>query len=321
MADRSFLRPESWYALVCRPSLPKDTADVLDLTKDIWDGHDYVPYVWQDWLEDTTGVLAVAEYGGKVVGMGKLTRLDIGQWWLEGLRVHPSSQGRGIGSRLHEYALGQWEQRAGGTLRLATASFRHSVQHLCDRTGFDKVAEFTAYRSEPLLEAFKGGEEPFTPVRVDEAPKALQFAQEAPSTALSAGLMDLGWQWAAPSEHLLIDAVERGHAWWWRKAQKGSYGLLLVNEDEVDDGEEWQGRRLRIELLACQIEDSTALLDDYRRLAARLSMDRADWMAPVVPELSSALDAAGFERDWEHSLYLYAKVGASRDQLGTPAMV
>ncbi len=82
-----------------------------------------------------------------------------------------------------------------------------------------------------------------------------------------------------------------------------------------------RGADCEFELLACQIEDSTALLDDYRRLAARLSMDRADWMAPVVPELPSALEAAGFERDWEHSLYLYAKVGVSRDQLGTPAMV
>lgn len=307
MVDHRLLRPESWYALVCRPALPKDTADVLNLTREIWEGHDYVPYVWQDWLEDPNGLLAVAEYGGKVVGLGKLTRLDIRQWWLEGLRVHPDFQGRGVGSRLHEYALNQWEQRAGGTLRLATASFRRSVQHLCDRTGFDKVAEVTSYRSEPLLERSKGEEEPFIPVRVDEASHALKFAQEAPSTALSAGLMDLGWQWASPSMRLLIDAVERGHAWWWRKANKVSCGLLLVNEDEDDEGEEWQGRRMRIELLACQMHDMTALLDDYRRLAARLSMDWADWMAPVVSEFTSNLEAAGFERDWEHSLYLYAK--------------
>lgn len=321
MADHRLLRPESWFTPVCRPALLKDTADVLDLTKDIWEGHDYVPYVWHEWLEDHTGLLAVAEYGGRVVGLGKLTQLDAGQWWLEGLRVHPNYQGQGIGSRLHDYALAHWERNDGGSLRLATASFRKSVHHLCDRTGFEKVAEFTIYRSEPLFGGFQGGVDPFTSMSPDEAATALEFARNAPSTALSAGLMDLGWQWAAPSDSLLKAAGERGHALWWRREDSGPQGLLLIHEDEEDEEDEWEGIRSRIELLAGRMDDLTAMLSDYRRLAAGLSLDRADWMAPVDQNLAPHLEAAGFRRDWEHTLYLYAKDGLASAASGNPAMV
>ena len=78
--------------MVCRPVLPKDTPDVLELTRWIWGGHDYIHLVWADWLKDTEGLLTVAEYGGHVVGLYKLTRLSPSEWWLEGLRVLYSPQ-------------------------------------------------------------------------------------------------------------------------------------------------------------------------------------------------------------------------------------
>lgn len=83
---------------------------MLELTKTIWEGEDYVPQVWDDWLADPHGQLSVAEIGGRVVGLGKLTRLAPGEWWLEGLRVDPQWQGRGIGRALHEYHVGLWRK-------------------------------------------------------------------------------------------------------------------------------------------------------------------------------------------------------------------
>jgi hypothetical protein len=53
-------RPETLRTLVCRPALPKDTPDVIELTRTIWGGEDYVPVVWAEWLEDYEGTLAVA---------------------------------------------------------------------------------------------------------------------------------------------------------------------------------------------------------------------------------------------------------------------
>ena len=78
---------------------------MIQITRQIWEGDDYVPKVWSEWLFDPEGLLAIAEFKGKVVGFGKLTKLSQHDWWLEGLRVHPQFEGNRIASRLHQYLL------------------------------------------------------------------------------------------------------------------------------------------------------------------------------------------------------------------------
>ena len=99
-----------FHQVVCRPALPLDTRGMLELTSQIWEGDDYVPKVWQEWLFDPQGLLAVAEFRGKIVGIGKLTRLSKQDWWLEGLRVHPEFEGQRIASRIQSYLLEIWER-------------------------------------------------------------------------------------------------------------------------------------------------------------------------------------------------------------------
>ena len=132
--------------LVCRPALSSDTGNVLEFTKLIWDGGDYIKYVWRDWLHDPCGVLAIAQYGSRAVGMAKVTFLSTGQWWLEGLRVDPAFQGLKIASYLHEYTNAWWLENGDGVVRLMTSSERVQVHHLCERTGYARVGEVIAYR-------------------------------------------------------------------------------------------------------------------------------------------------------------------------------
>ena len=47
--------------VVCRPALAKDTEEVMELCSHIWDGGDYIPQVWDEWLADPDGLLGVAE--------------------------------------------------------------------------------------------------------------------------------------------------------------------------------------------------------------------------------------------------------------------
>jgi GNAT superfamily N-acetyltransferase len=121
--------------VVCRPALPRDTADVLEFIKFIWNGHDYVKYTWADWLADPQGILAVAEYGGHAVGLAKVTLLAPGQWWLEGFRVDPNFQGLKIGSHIHKYIDAWWLEHGDGTVRLMTNAQRVQVQHLSEKFG------------------------------------------------------------------------------------------------------------------------------------------------------------------------------------------
>ncbi len=177
--------------VTCRPAQAEDTPDMLELTRTIWQGEDYVPDVWQDWLADAQGILAVAEYAGRVLGLGKLTRLAAGQWWLEGLRTHPEYEGRGIAASLHAYLVDTWLRNGDGTLRLATASFRKAIYHLSDRSGFAKVGEFSPFRAP----AVQGSTRAFQPMQESQAASALASLRASPTLALCGGLIDLGWEW------------------------------------------------------------------------------------------------------------------------------
>jgi GNAT superfamily N-acetyltransferase len=299
MSLPEFLSPPQVFRLVCRPALPKDTPDVLELTRTIWEGHDYVPAVWEEWLRDTEGLLAVAEYGGRVVGLVKLTRLSPGEWWLEGLRVHPEYEGRGIASHLHDYLMDYWTHKEGGVLRLVTASFRKSVHHLCERTGFLNTGEYTVFAA--------GGSDSqagmFTLLQPDEAGRAFDFVLGEQWPSMPAGLMDLGWQWAWPSLERLADSIARGNAWWWGRAAGERDALLVARQGEDDEA----GKALIVSLLACPAEDLVPCLGDYRCLAGSLGQKRAAWFAPLGAGLEPALLAAGFQREWEDSLYVFEK--------------
>jgi GNAT superfamily N-acetyltransferase len=266
----------------------------MELTSTIWEGQDYIPHVWEDWLADPQGLLAIAEFGGKIVATGKLTRLSDQDWWLEGLRVHTKYQGKGIASRLNDYLLGVWLRSGSGTVRLATSSIRLPVHHLSKRSGFSKITEFSAFVAPALAEDPTS----FSPLQESEIPEALAQVQNCQSLGWSAGLMDLGWQWAIPRESYMIEATRRGQAWWWQ----GQRGLLVIWEDEED-----QETRPVISLVACPAADMAMLLLDYRRLAWKSGYKQASWIAPLHSTLLPVLSESGFQRDWEEAIYVYAR--------------
>jgi GNAT superfamily N-acetyltransferase len=160
--------------IVCRPALPLDTPGMIDLTRHIWEGEDYVPDAWADWMVDPVGILAVAEFGGKVAGFGKLTRLSQLDWWMEGLRVHPDFEGRGIASRINDYLLDYWQRIGSGFVRLATVSSREPVKHLARKKGFQIIGEYSTFKA-PIsnLDSNDAIKNIFQPLNPDEVPEAV----------------------------------------------------------------------------------------------------------------------------------------------------
>ncbi len=280
--------------VVCRPALPSDRADVLEFTKFIWEGHDYIQYVWDDWLADPRGLLAVAECGGHAVALGKATYVAEGQWWLEGLRVNPDFQGRKISSHMFEYLDGWWQEHGGGACRLMTSSERVQVHHLCERLGWEKIGEVRAYRASPL--AGQAGEgHRFLGVDPEEVRDALEFASA--NLGYCSDLIDLGWQFAVPDRTVLEEQRREGRLWWWEGG-----GLLAVWEDK-DDGE----RTMGIAFAACEPELVGGMLLDARRLADELDYTSVLWHAPVRVDMLKSAEGAGFGSEFPGSAYLFGK--------------
>jgi GNAT superfamily N-acetyltransferase len=282
-------------ALVCRPARATDTPAVLEICSHIWEGEDYIPEVWEDWLADPLGLLAVAEWEGRVVGLGKLTRILPGSWWLEGLRIHPDFAGRGFASRLYGYLHDHWLSHGDGVIRLTTYSENAPVHRMCARMGYAKIAEFTPYQAPPAAGLQPS---PFSRLTEAQLPTALATARSSESMALCRGLIDLDWTWGDLNPGHLLETAQQGLLWSWR----GGEGILAARVNTHPG----QSEALYAGIIACSLSNLGQLLLDFRRLAGALGYPGAGWCSPLNPEVIAALSQAGYTRYWdEGSLYLY----------------
>lgn len=279
--------------VVCRSALPLDTKDILDFTRFIWEGHDYIPYVWKEWLANTDGLLAVAEYGGRTVGMARVVRLADDQWWMEGFRVDPKYQGLRIGSHIHEYIDRWWLENGNGVVRLMTSSQRVQVHHLCDRLGYRKIAEVTSLGAEALDEDHE-----LQPCSPDEISSLVERLRAAPTVAQTHGLLDLGWRFVTPCIEVLQPFYSESGILQWR----GGEGYLVTWEEQEEEEP-----TLSLGLVACEWEALPHLLRAARALAAERHLKRVIWLAPRHPEVIRLAEMAGFTSLWENSGYLYQK--------------
>jgi GNAT superfamily N-acetyltransferase len=286
--------------VVCRPALAKDTGAVMELSSHIWEGGDYIPHVWNEWLADPDGLLGVAEYKGRIAGVFKLTKFQEDVWYMEGLRVHPDFQGMGVASHIHKYVLETWRKIGHGIIRLTTGSYNVKVHRMCEASGFKRIAEFIPYRAPVLQE----GASEFTLLKSDEAQQAYDFILVNPVHNLSSGLINLGWVYADPQLKHIQEAIRDKHAWWWRNRS----GFLSIWEDDEDEE-----RAPGIELVGCSPGDLEQLLIDCRLEMGIVGYKTAGWTAPNQPEVIAAVEKAGFERSWDVSLYIFElKEGGGR---------
>jgi GNAT superfamily N-acetyltransferase len=288
--------------VICRPTIQRDLEEIKEFCKTIWDGHDYVPDVMEDWLHDPWGIFAVAEYDGRAIACSKITRLTEGQWWLEGFRVDPKYQGLKVGSLLHRYVDQWWLEHADGALRLMTSSKNKSVHHLSESTGFIRLFEVRGYRAEPL----DGSMRAFTPAASDakDLQPVISFAGASPSLAITNCLVDFGWRSVNPIAEGALSDLFSGYSsfenniFWWRKDQ----GLLIVWDDS-DQNEHTMG----IGVAACELESLPGLLTDIRRLATAQGKISVFWLAPVHEQVESALRQSGYSTDWNNTAYIFEK--------------
>jgi GNAT superfamily N-acetyltransferase len=296
MVSQKFQLP---MPIVCRPALPLDTPGMLELTRHIWEGEDYVPHTWDDWMADPEGVLAVAEFKARVVGLGKLSKLSEFDWWLEGLRVHPEYEGKGIASRLNDYLLKHWQQRGSGAVRLATISKREPVMYMVKKRGFKLIGEYTTYQTQlsqsrnPTSQSAK-----FHLVESTEIGDVLTWLITPDNVHLDFGVMDLGWQFAPPRYEFIEKYVQDGKIWWWQD-QKG----LLVMVTKMGENETWA----RIRMLACKREDYLACLLDAHTFAQQQGYGGVTWKAPNIPGIDIELSQADFIQEKNYTLQIYEK--------------
>ncbi len=107
--------------LELRPARPADRERVVEICAGIWEGHDYVPEVFEAWVRDPSGTFQVGEVDGEVVALQRIRPLSREAVWYEGLRVAQTHRRLGIARQMLTAAVGQTSSMGFQEMRLATA--------------------------------------------------------------------------------------------------------------------------------------------------------------------------------------------------------
>ncbi len=116
---------------------------MIAITRTVWEGTDYVPSAWDDWIRDPNGFLMVACDDGEVVGLQHIEIQEDATAWIEGIRVAERARNRGVGEALLGYGL-QWSRDMGCRVaRLSTSSGNPSSNRLVAKAGMRVVGSWT----------------------------------------------------------------------------------------------------------------------------------------------------------------------------------
>jgi ribosomal protein S18 acetylase RimI-like enzyme len=276
-------------AVTFRKATSADRPAMLEICAAVWDGEDYLPFVFDEWVERPGGQFTAVEVDQRVIALAKLTRLAPGEYWLEGIRVHPAYRQQGIAAALHDYHLDLWRQFGEpGTLRLVTDSDNHAIIKLCERTGFTRIFSFSFVEAS----AQPGAEPNFELATPVDADQAFRLLSQLPVYAEQHRLCDLGWKWRELTPGYLAERIEARVVYRWQ----GWDGILLTMDETDEDS---PGDTLFIQFPGAAPDQRMTFLTDVRALAHRLGKGKVRWSPLVDSALLSALPQVGYRRAWE----------------------
>ena len=125
---------------------PSDRDDVMEISRHVWEGHDYLPSVFESWLNDENSHFYGVEQDGRVVAVANLRLLEGGRTgWMEGLRVHPDYRGKGYANEMTRFLVRKAEDFGIERLRYTTGDNNAASLKLASMAGFQRLLEKTVF--------------------------------------------------------------------------------------------------------------------------------------------------------------------------------
>jgi GNAT superfamily N-acetyltransferase len=123
-----------------------DREGVLEISRRIWDGYDYLPSVIDEWLKDPSSYIYGVEVDERLVAIANLRLVDGGHTgWMEGLRVHPDYRGKGYAHVLTRELTEKAEELGVEKLRYTTSTRNEASLKLAEKYGFARVFEMSVF--------------------------------------------------------------------------------------------------------------------------------------------------------------------------------
>ena len=281
--------------LIIRPARRLDRKAVVAFSAQIWEGHDYLPRVWDRWMEDPFGAFLVAELNGKAVGTGKITVLSPGEVWLEGLRVDPRHRGQGIARALNERAMEIVMELRPSTVRFSTVFDNLASRHMGEEVGF----RFLLQCQRMVAQAQAGAQPPEALADMGDVDDILVFLDKSANFRRTNRLFAWGWIFKRLDRPFLERVVAGGGALVVRQHGKISGAALFLGQRH--------GPKATLGFIDGDKRAVKMLAGQFRSLTARRGFQ--DLLAMVPESLVPSLLSAGFRLEEPISVVVYELSG------------
>ena len=206
-----------------RPAVSSDKGPILQISKHIWSGHDYIPKVWDDWIKDKNGRIMIATVQGRPVGVAHMFFQTKHVAWLEGVRVHPDYRGLGIAGKLNRKLVDYAASKGATVARLSTDLDNKASRRHLSRTGFKLLQLYPRYTSKKPLRRQPG----VSKVRRynDTLWKRVKSSDVYRNYQ---GLYAEGWTWYPLTPRRLRDLVKKGSVLQTKQTPSSSQALSIM---------------------------------------------------------------------------------------------
>jgi len=144
-----------------------DRERLLAIATRVWEGHDYLPAVFDRWVDEPGSYFGGLELDGRLVGCGRVLRLDERRGWLEGLRVDPDLHRQGLGRRMSLHVMRTALEMGFTELMYSTYFDNRASITIGEEVGFRRIGTFTNLEWERRAEAARPSPAPAsTPARL-----------------------------------------------------------------------------------------------------------------------------------------------------------
>jgi RimJ/RimL family protein N-acetyltransferase len=267
-----------------RRARPSDREGILEMSTHIWGGNDYMPLVWDRWLEDKAGVLLTAAANGLPVGTAKVSVLSPGEVWLEGLRLHPDYQGMGLSKRIHQATFREASTLNPRSIRYSTWIGNEASRRIAEKNDFWQIAR-TGW--------MWGRARPDWRMRSRQATMAdardtIEFIENSECYAATNGVAGVGWTFPELRRNRIRSLISRGQVRIYPRRGKPR-AVAAWDVGKVDND-------ICLGFIDGSDEDVTRLARDVLRIASDTGRGEASAMVPIG-RLADTVEAAGFD-EW-----------------------
>ena len=182
-----------------RNGVASDLEQISELCKSIWNGRDFLPTVWNNWISNEIGSFIVVESENQILGVYHHYLLDSDSW-LETLRVHEQYRRQGIAQFMIKDYLERSKKLNAVNSRLVTSIKNTASRNLFEKHGFSEVLRSQYCSIELETITTNSMQEEFSIIK--DSKQIYSLLKESP---MDDRLIPLWWRWWQQSDSTLSE--------------------------------------------------------------------------------------------------------------------